>query len=45
MIIVWRGWGILVLVILFGCSLAANILVNQLTGTTTYWTEIRGTQK
>jgi hypothetical protein len=37
MIIVWRGWGILVLAILFGCSLAANMLVNHLTGTTTYW--------
>ena len=34
--IVWRGWGVLVIVIVFACSLAANFLSNAIAGKA-YW--------
>ena len=35
--IIWQGKGWLVAVIIFGCSLAANLLTNQITGSEEYW--------
>lgn len=35
--IIWRGWGILVLIITFGCSLVAQLLANEVSGTPQYW--------
>lgn len=35
--IIWTGWGFLVAVIVFGFSLAANLLTNSITGGETYW--------
>lgn len=35
--IIWRGFGILVLVVTFGCSLAAQLLSDKLSGTPEYW--------
>ncbi|MEZ5856191.1 MAG: hypothetical protein R3D67_16110 [Hyphomicrobiaceae bacterium] len=34
--IIWRGWGLIVLVITFGCSLIAQLLTDQLLGSA-YW--------
>ncbi len=33
MIIIWRGWGFLVLPIMFACALVAEMMGNALTGT------------
>lgn len=35
--IIWEGKGWLVAVIIFGCSLAANLLANWWTGSEDYW--------
>jgi hypothetical protein len=35
--IVWTGWGILVLVITFGFTLAGNFLTNSISGGAAYW--------
>ena len=37
MIIIWRGAGIIVLAIVFGCNLIAQVVCNVLAGTTKYW--------
>jgi len=34
--IIWRGWGILIAVIIFTCSLAANFISNAVAGPTYY---------
>jgi len=34
--IVWRGWGVMVAVVVFACCLAANLLANSLGGAG-YW--------
>jgi hypothetical protein len=35
--IIWNGWGFLVAMFVFGCSLCANLISNSVTGTETYW--------
>ena len=35
--IVWQGKGWLVAVIIFGCSLIANLITNEVTGSEAYW--------
>jgi hypothetical protein len=37
MLLIWRGLGILVVVIALGCSLAANLVTDRLTGSGAYW--------
>ena len=37
--IIWRGLGFLVVVIVFGSSLAANLITNRVTNGETYWKE------
>lgn len=39
MVIIWRRWGILVFVFVFGLSLAANLIANHVTGSGRYWDE------
>ena len=39
--IIWSRLGFLVAVFVFGCSLIANLLINQLTGSGIYWEEHR----
>ncbi len=34
--IIWKGWGVFVVVIAFGCLLAAQLLANQIGGEGTY---------
>jgi hypothetical protein len=34
--IIWRGWGVLIAVIVFGSSLAANFICNAVYGSTYY---------
>jgi uncharacterized membrane protein len=34
--IIWRGWGALIFVIVFGCSLAANFICNAIVGAPYY---------
>lgn len=35
--IIWNGFGFLVAVFVFGCSLVANLIVNNVTGSEEYW--------
>jgi hypothetical protein len=35
--IIWNGLGFLVFVFIFGCSLAANLITNAVTGSEAYW--------
>ena len=37
--IVWQGKGWLVAVIVFGCSLLANLITNSVTGSEDYWNQ------
>ena len=39
--IIWQGKGWLVAVIIFGCSLAANLLTNWWTGSGEYWDQTK----
>lgn len=35
--IIWKGWGFLVVVFVFGLSLSANLITNSVTGGEQYW--------
>lgn len=35
--IIWRGFGVVIVAIVFGCSLVAQLLCNAATGSSRYW--------
>jgi len=37
--LIFRGYGLLVLVFVFGCSLTANLIANKVSGSEAYWEE------